>query len=83
MELTWVNLFLSALPLVMAIGGAFLNDYINNKIQDVRIANIEERVEHINSNWKQRDVALFKELKELKEEIKQLSIQIAEINAKK
>lgn len=83
MELTWVNLFLSALPLVMAIGGAFLNDYINNKIQDVRITNIEERLEHINNNWKQRDIALFNELKELKEEIKQLSIQIAEINAKK
>lgn len=79
MELSWTNILIAAVPVVIAIGGAFIKDYVNNKIQDVRISNLEEKVEHINNNWKQRDVALMKELKELKEEIKHLSIQIAEI----
>lgn len=79
MELSWTNILIAAIPFVIAIGGAFIKDYVNNKIQDVRISNLEEKVDHINNNWKQRDVALMKELKELKEEIKHLSIQIAEI----
>ena len=79
MELSWTNILIASVPVVIAIGGAFIKDYVNNKIQDVRISNLEEKVEHINNNWKQRDVALMKELKELKEEIKHLSIQIAEI----
>jgi hypothetical protein len=79
MELSWTNILIASVPVVIAIGGAFIKDYVNNKIQDVRISNLEDKVEHINNNWKQRDVALMKELKELKEEIKHLSIQIAEI----
>ena len=82
MELSWTNILIAAVPVVIAIGGAFIKDYVNNKIQDVRITNLEDKVEHINNNWKQRDLSLMKELKELKEEIKHLSIQIAEIGAK-
>ena len=82
MELSWTNILIAAVPVVIAIGGAFIKDYVNNKIQDVRITNLEDKVEHINNNWKQRDVALMKELKELKEEIKHLSVSIAKIGAK-
>lgn len=82
MELTWTTLFISLVPVLMAVAGAFVKDYVNNAVQDVRISNLEDKVEHINNNWKQRDVVLMKELKELKEEIKHLSIQIAEIGTK-
>lgn len=82
MELSWTNILIASIPVLGAVAGAFIKDYVNNKIQDVRITNLEDKVEHINSNWKQRDVALMRELKELKEEIKHLSIQIAEIGSK-
>jgi septal ring factor EnvC (AmiA/AmiB activator) len=82
MELSWTNILIASIPVLGAVIGAFIKDYVNNKIQDVRITNLEDKVEHINSNWKQRDVALMRELKELKEEIKHLSIQIAEIGSK-
>lgn len=83
MELTWANIIFSMIPVFIAITGAFIKDYVNNAVQDVRITNLEARIDHTINNWKQRDLSLFKELKELKEEIKHLSIQIAEIGAKK
>jgi hypothetical protein len=83
MELSWTNILIGIIPVLGAIAGAFIKDYVNNKIQDVRITNLEDKVDHINNNWKQRDIFLMKELKELKEEIKHLSIQIAEIGSRK
>jgi len=83
MELTWANIIFSMIPVFIAITGAFIKDYVNNAVQDVIITNLEARIDHTINNWKQRDLSLFKELKELKEEIKHLSIQIAEIGAKK
>ena len=82
-ELSWTNILIAIIPILGAVVGAFIKDYVNNKIQDVRITNLEDKVDHINNNWKQRDVFLMKELKELKEEIKHLSIQIAEIGSRK
>jgi hypothetical protein len=83
MQLTWTNIFFAFIPIVGGIAGAILKAYVDNQVQNLRIENLEGKVEHINNNWKQRDIALMKELKELKEEIHQLSIQVAEINAKK
>lgn len=83
MELNWTTLIFALIPVFMAVIGAFINDYVNNKVQDVRISNIEVKIDHINNNWKQRDIMLMKELKEVKEEIKLLSIQIAEISSKR
>jgi hypothetical protein len=77
MELSWTNILIAITPILGAVVGAFIKDYVNNKIQDVRITNLEDKIEHSNNNWKQRDLMLMKELKELKEEIKHLSIQIA------
>ena len=82
MELSWTNILIASIPVLGAVIGAFIKDYVNNKIQDVRITNLEEKVDHVNNNWKQRDISLMKELKELKEEIKHLSIQIAEIGSR-
>ena len=82
-ELSWTNILIAIIPILGAVVGAFIKDYVNNKIQDVRITNLEDKVDHINNNWKQRDLSLMKELKELKEEIKHLSIQIAEIGSRK
>jgi len=82
MELSWTNILIASIPILGAVVGAFIKDYVNNKIQDVTISNLEDKVDHINNNWKQRDISLMKELKELKEEIKHLSIQIAEIGSR-
>jgi len=82
MELSWTNIIIALLPVTAGIAGAFIKDYVNNAIQDVRITNLEEKITHVSNNWKQRDIMLMKELTLLKEEIKHLSIQIAEIGVK-
>lgn len=83
MELTWANVLIALVPLLGGVIGVFIKQYVNNAVQEVRITNLEHKVDHVNANFKQRDLILMKELKELKEEIKHLSIQIAEIHSSK
>jgi len=83
MELTWSNVLIALMPILGGVIGVFIKQYVNNAVQDVRITNLEHKVDHVNANFKQRDLILMKELKELKEEIKHLSIQIAEIHSNK
>lgn len=83
MELTWTNILLSLLPIVAGIIGAFMNDYVNNAVQDVKIANLETKLSHLSNNKRQKDEILFGELKEIKEEVKHLSIAIAELKSKR
>jgi len=83
MELTWANVLIALVPLLGGVIGVFIKQYVNNAVQEVRITNLEHKVDHVNANFKQRDLILTKELKELKEEIKHLSIQIAEIHSSK
>jgi len=83
MELTWSNVLITLTPILFGVIGVFIKQYVNNAVQDVRITNLEHKVDHVNANFKQRDLILMKELKELSEEIKHLSIQIAEIHGNK
>jgi hypothetical protein len=79
MALTWTNLFFAAIPVLMAVGSAIIKAYVDNQVQNLRMDNLENRLEHVAKNMKQRDEILFKELKEVREELKNLSIQLANI----
>lgn len=77
MELTWTNLFFASMPVVIGVGSAIMKTYVDNQVQNLRMDNLEGRLEHMNKNIKQRDEILFNELKELKAEIKEIAIHLA------
>ena len=80
--ITWIQISVALVPIIASILGLLVKMQINDKVNHLRIKNLETKVQHINGNWKQRDIILMDLIESLRKEIHQVSLQLGTMQGK-